>query len=411
MRLTIVEKIKSFQSNNKGAALILVSLLLLPITLMLGLAIDSSVGLEQKRKLQAAANAAAEAGAVNGNGQISTITSAAQKVFSANTTNLANITGSTISYNSSSGSVTVSASIVVPNTFMALGGIPTSTYNVSATASPTNGLGCIYSLDPSASGAINLSGGGSRINATGCGVYANSSSSTAVEVTGSANITAQFLKIVGNYTASGGGTVTTTQGITTGAPPVSNPIGTIAIPSYSACNYNNFASATYGTQTINPGVYCNGITVSGSASVTMNPGQYIIDGGSLAVEGSGTLSGSNVTIILTKKLTSSYPTVSVSGAASLNLTAPTGNTSNLFNGIAIYQDPNAPSSGINSIVGSGILNITGIISFPNQTLAFTGAGTDNAPCTVLIAKDLIFQGSGNINCPSNLLSAIMLSGN
>jgi Flp pilus assembly protein TadG len=401
------KQIQSLHKSNRGQILILVSLLLIPIILILGLAIDSSVGLANKRKLQMAVDAAAKAGATNGNGQIATITSESQKVFAVNTANMTGITGPSVSMNSSSGAVTVSASVVVSNAFMKSGGTPTSTYTASASALPrTSSFGCIYSLDSSASGAINLSGG-SQMKVTGCGIYANSSSASAVQLSGSANITANFLKVVGNYTTSGGATVTTTQGITTSSTPISNPIGTITIPSYSSCNYNNYSSPSYGTQTINPGVYCNGINVSGSATVTMNPGQYIIDGGSLTVGGSGTLSGSNVTIILTKNLTSSYPTVNVSGAASLNISAPTGNSSNSFNGIAIYQNPNAPGSGVNSIWGSGNLNITGIVAFPNQTLTFTGAGSDNAPCTILIAKDLTFQGSGNINCTSSLISAYM----
>lgn len=402
----IKKQIKLFHKNNRGAVLILVSLFLLPMMLVLGLAVDSSFGLTQKRKLQAAVDAAAKAGAANGNGQISAITSEAQKLFSANTNNMTGITGPNVSYNSTNGTVTVTASIVVPNAFMTLGGIPTSTYNASATALPNNAVGCVYALNSSASGSINLSGG-AKLTSNGCGVYANSSSSSAVTLSGSANITSTFLKIVGSYRTSGGANITTTQGIATGISPVTNPIGTPQIPTYSSCNYTNYSSPSYGLVTLNPGVYCGGINVSGSASVTMNPGQYIIDGGSLMVGNSGKLTGSNVTIILTKKLKSSYPILNVSGAASLNISAPTGNTSNPFNGIAIYQDPNAPTSRENSIVGSGILNVSGIVAFPNQTLSFTGAGTTNTPCTIVVAKNLIFQGSGNITCTSSLLSNYM----
>jgi len=414
MRSAFIAQVKKLQwmkklkGEDKGAVMILVSLCLLPLFLVLGLAIDSAVGLNEKRKLQMACDSAAKAGATNGNGVSTTITSQVQKVFTANTAGMSGtITGPTVSINSTTGVVTVSASIAVPTTFMVLGGISSYTYSATSIASPAQvSQGCIYALDSSASGAINLSGA-TKINASGCGVYANSSSSSAVQATGSANLSATFLKIVGNYTTSGGATITTTQGITTGASPVANPLGTIAIPSYSSCTYNNYSSPTYGTVTLNPGVYCNGMNISGSAAVTMNPGQYIIDGGSLTVGNSGTLTGSNVTIILTKKLTSSYSTLSVSGAASLNISAPTGSPSSPFNGVAIYQDPNAPSSGINSIAGSGLLNVSGIVAFPNQTLTFVGAGTSNTPCTIVIAKDLVFQGSGNISCSSTLLNTYM----
>lgn len=96
--------------------------------------------------------------------------------------------------------------------------------------------------------------------------------------------------------------------------------------------------------------------------------------------------------------------MSVSGAAIVTLSAPTGNTSNPFNGIAIYQDPNAPTGVTNAISGSGNLNITGIISFPNQILNFSGGSSDNAPCTILIANELTFSGSSSINCPSSVIN-------
>lgn len=406
MRARFIQCIKLFFAQEKGGVLVFLSILLIPLFLMVGLATDSSLGLAKKRQLQMACDAAAKAGAVKGNGQASTVTSVAQKVFTANTTNMTGITGPTVSMNAASRTVTVAASVAVPNTFMALGGIPTSIYSASATAPvPGNPIGCLYSLNASASGAINLTGG-SSITMTGCGVYANSSSSSAVSLSGSSTITAGFLKVVGNYTTWGAASINTTNGIATGTTPVPNPLGVIGIPSYSSCTYNNFQAS--GTQVINPGVYCNGIKVSGNAKLTLNPGQYIIDGGSLMISNSGKLSGTNVTIILTKKLRSSYATLNVGGNGSVTLTAPTGNSSNPFNGIALYQDPNAPSGGTNSISGGGSFNVSGVIAFPKQNLNFSGGSSSAAPCTILIADKLTFAGSGsanNINCPSSLLNA------
>ncbi len=131
----IFKLIKSFRRGDRGGVLVFVGLSLLPLFLMLGLAVDSSFGLSQKRKLQMACDAAAKAGAANGNGVPATITSTAQKVFSVNAANMAGISGPNISVNTSANTVTVSASIVVPNMFMVLGGVPSSTYNASATAS------------------------------------------------------------------------------------------------------------------------------------------------------------------------------------------------------------------------------------------------------------------------------------
>lgn len=130
----IRKKIRQFKKREKGSVLVLVGLSLLPMMLIVGLAVDTSYGLLQKRKLQMAVDAAAKGGAANGNGQSATITSEAQKVFTANTANMSNITGPNVTYNSGTGVVTVSASMSVPTTFMALGGISSLNYNATSSA-------------------------------------------------------------------------------------------------------------------------------------------------------------------------------------------------------------------------------------------------------------------------------------
>ena len=137
MVAALFAKWRAFLTNNRGGVLIFVSLIMLPLMLVLGVAVDSSVGLEQKRKLQMACDAAAKAGAANGNGVTATITSEAQKVFAANTSNMTGITGPVVTIDPSGDFFTVSASITVNNYFMTLGGIPTSTYTASASANLT----------------------------------------------------------------------------------------------------------------------------------------------------------------------------------------------------------------------------------------------------------------------------------
>jgi len=131
--LSTPKKILSFIKNDRGAVLIFVGMSLIPIILILGLAVDSSIALQQKRSLQAAVDAAARAGVANGNGVAATITTEAQKTFAVNITSLQNVTGPNVSVNTTNNTVTVTASIVVPTTFMSIGGSTTKTYNATAT--------------------------------------------------------------------------------------------------------------------------------------------------------------------------------------------------------------------------------------------------------------------------------------
>lgn len=144
MIAALLKRWKAFCAHNKGGVLILVALSLLPILLMMGLAVDSSYGLAQKRKLQMACDAAAKAGMANGQGQLTTITTEAQKIFTVNTINMSGITGPNVSVDAS-GNVTVSASIAVPTTFMRLGGINSTNY--SATSTVLNGsVGQVFEI-------------------------------------------------------------------------------------------------------------------------------------------------------------------------------------------------------------------------------------------------------------------------
>src|SRR5262249_18264858 len=157
--------------------------------------------------------------------------------------------------------------------------------------------------------------------------------------------------------------------------------------SYSGCNQNNYSLDGNHSQTFSPGtsgvmVFCNGLSVTGGSSVTLQPGTYVIDGGSFSISGNSSISGTGVTIILTSSRRSNYATASISGGSTVNISAPTSGT---LQGLAFYQDRNAPSSGNDSFSGGTTQNITGAIYFPNQGVTFNGGTeTGGARCTQLI---------------------------
>jgi hypothetical protein len=146
-------------------------------------------------------------------------------------------------------------------------------------------------------------------------------------------------------------------------------------------------------------VYCGGIDLkSSNADVTLNPGIYILDQGSLTMTGNSTLSGSGVTIIFTSSTGSNYATADIKGGASINLTAPsTGSTA----GIALYGDRNMPvGTSIAFGGGSGQL-IQGVIYFPSAALSWAGnPTTTSSTCTELIANTISFVGDSGFatNC-------------
>jgi hypothetical protein len=191
-----------------------------------------------------------------------------------------------------------------------------------------------YVLSGTANGAVSLSGSAS-INVPGV-LEINSSSSTALSLAGTASVTASSIRIVGGYhnTGSGGITPTPIQASSVGDPLAYLPVpsastnpSTTGLLSYGAVIYSS------GSHNLNPGIYSE-ILLEGSASATLMPGLYVIQGGGVIVEGSASITGSGVVFYNT-----SNPTTGAFGSFLLmshsTLSAPTSGT---YAGVLLFQD-------------------------------------------------------------------------
>lgn len=254
---------------------------------------------------------------------------------------------------------------------------------------------CIYVLANSGT-ALSTTGRAELLLPT-CGIKVNSSSSEAVQLLGNSTISAYFLDIDGGYSVGMNSTLTIDGGgVNTGAGIVDDPLILFDIPNYGTCDYNDTAiSGMWGDTVLNPGVYCNGITITGNGTTTLNPGVYIVDGGSFSVSSNANLTGNGVTIFLNKKLQSSYATLSLTGSGTRTIVAPASGT---YAGIAIFQSRNA-DNGPNTIEGSGSLNVNGTIYLPNQHLRL-GGSISSSECASLIVGSLSLSGKAHLGCTS-----------
>lgn len=263
----------------------------------------------------------------------------------------------------------------------------------------TPGDACAIALHATAEASA-LETGSANVRLSGCSLAVNSSSSTAFQLKGAASVTASSVYVVGGYSVSNNATLTTTNGVKTGQTPVVDPYQDVPIPPYSGCTYNavSLSSGTYSSDPASPTVFCNGLTLNSGATVTLNPGVYIIDRGDLQVNGGATLRGIGVTIVLTSSTGSNYATLHINGNSVVELTAP---TSGPTQGMVFYQDRRAPSTGANVFNGGSTQSLTGALYFPNQTVTFNGgASTAATGCTQLLAGSIAFQGDSTLalNC-------------
>jgi hypothetical protein len=373
-----------------------------------GLGTDVTLWYVAKRDMQGATDAAAYSASV---------ASAAGQTAS-NVTSVADVVAAKYGFTSSavtvndppqSGSYTAAANAVEviiqqPQTLIFSSLILKTSPTVSARAvAASEGGGssgpadCLIALDKGKVTDIGDSGSGT-LTLNSCSLAINSSATDALNLSGSAQIDAQSVSIVGGKTLSGSAEINAPGGVTTGATAATDPYSNLNIPSYGSCNQTSTVVSgvkTYSASGTTPYVFCKGLEIV-NGNVTLSPGVYIINQGNLALSGTATLTGTNVTIILTSSSGSSYGTVSASGSSSITLTAPTtGATA----GIALYGDRNAPTTGSNNFSGSGAINITGVAYFPSEAVTFSGtSGLSGASqCTQLIGYTITFSGSSTLN--------------
>ena len=185
---------------------------------------------------------------------------------------------------------------------------------------------------------------------------------------------------------------------------MANPYASVSVPSFSGCNSSSVSVGLNQTKTLSASTYggtmviCGNLSTSANGSLTLNPGTYIINAGSLSVGGTSTVTGSGVTIILTSN-TGTYGSASIGGTSTVTLSAP---TSGALAGLALFQDPKA-SGKTNTLSGGAGQNITGAIYFPNEAVNYSGGSTTGtaAPCTQLIGLTLTFSGSTTFNSNCN----------
>jgi len=263
------------------------------------------------------------------------------------------------------------------------------TVGANATAAVYGGGsgGCIYVMDPSGSSVVNS---GSALIQSGCGVYINSSSASAVTMSGSATIKttgSASTNIVGNpgVLVSGGAGIVGTLNV--GVAAATDPFLSMNPPSVGSCTYSSAVVITTNT-TLSPGTYCGGIITSGTETITLNPGLYIIKSG-ITESGSPTFNGTGAGGVTLYFNTGG---ITGSGSGTFNLNAPTTGT---YEGVAIYEDRSDTSA--MALSGSTGNNINGAVYVPKATLTYSGYSGVSGVVTTIVAYDLTFSGTSYIS--------------
>jgi hypothetical protein len=243
---------------------------------------------------------------------------------------------------------------------------------------------CVLALEENEKEAIKVNNG--SLFADGCKVQVNSSDPKALHVFKNASMEADGINIVGDYENKG----YISSEPNTGMSAVGDPLAGLSPPPISGCDYNDIALDS-GIHVLSPGVYCGGLSLSGTADVELEPGTYIIQNGDFSTsDGSTEIQGEDVTFYM-----AGDSSISMTGQGDIELSAPlTGD----YTGVLFYGDPNASTTVQHHINGNSNMAYNGFMYFPTATLMYNGNGMGTTSnYTAVIARLLRFGGNGELH--------------
>ena len=375
----------------RGAIVVLVACCLAIILAFVAIAIDGGGLLEQRRQSQATADAAALAAAedlfrnfpankgldVGGTAVSRALAIAAQNGFAndgTNSTVTVRVSPQTYASGPSAGTAIpkgyaeVTVQYNQPRYFSAIigtGSIPVQARAVGRGTWEPAFIG-IHVLDLHASSALRGTGGGIGGVSGGAAVIVNSDATDAAVTTGGSTLAASEFDITGGTV--GGGFIGT---VNLGTPPQPDPLRNIPEPTLLGLEERSSGPKHYsnGNRTISPGVYHGGISITGQANVTMEPGIYYMDGGGFSMTGQGNLIALGVMIFNAPKQPSDCINISGSNGGSVTMSPP---TSGIYKGLTLFQERAATQQ--MTISGNGNFDVTGTFYAAGALLNVTGNG-------------------------------------
>jgi hypothetical protein len=242
--------------------------------------------------------------------------------------------------------------------------------------------------------SLSLGGNGS-VTVSG-GVMVNSADAQAVGVSGNASLTADYYDLAAASRPSGNITGT----VITGVSPAADPFAPLVQPNPSQYPVQTLPSdGNCDGMTLQPGVYPGGISLSGNMSVTLSPGIYIMDGGGFSVTGNASVAGQGVMIFNTGG--SAAGALSLHGNGSISLTPP---TSGPYKGIGFWQARDVTQA--LTLGGNGSINITGVVYAPAAQVNLKGNGSaDGTIASGFVVAGVSVSGNGSFRVAQGSVAA------
>ncbi len=400
----LISRWAGFARNDQGSVAIIMGISLTALLGMIALGTEVSLVQYKQRQMQAVADASALSAALARAKGFPSDHALEGKAVAASAGFVNGSSNVTVTVNSpptlgshTKDSDAVEVIIKQPQTLRLAGLFTAASFDVNARAvalpgSSGDGDICILSTDTGSSQAVTVNNG-ARLTIDNCGLAVNSTGSPALAVSGGARIQAKSVRVSGSVSVNNGGKITTEDGVLESQAVTADPYAGVNFNVPSGCAYNNksYNHKSNGA-TISPGTYCGGLSVGNGVKLSMAPGVYYIKSGQFYLGGGSELSGTGVTIVLTKN-THSYATANIGNGSKISLTAPTGGA---LSGIVFYGDPNAPNNSSIQFQGGASMEFNGALYFPSMSVVYSNGAKNKSACTQLIAWRVSFAGGSRL---------------
>jgi Flp pilus assembly protein TadG len=241
---------------------------------------------------------------------------------------------------------------------------------------------CVLALHPTQSSAAQFQGS-AQVTLNGCSVMANSVASDALAVQGATIVSTDCLIAVGGVLASGSITMSECEEPIENAPPVADPYADVPEPAVPPGPCRN---ANHGPE---PNVrYCNGLNLDGDISLA--PGVYYVSGGRLKVGSNSNITAHGVTFYL-----GAGASLTINNNATMDFTAPAPDSGSPYAGMLFF----GARGSLGDVTFNGTANskMTGAIYFPSRDIRYNGNFSGENGCTQVVASTIVWTGNTAIS--------------
>jgi Flp pilus assembly protein TadG len=267
--------------------------------------------------------------------------------------------------------------------------------NVRAVATYQSiGTACMLGLNKAQSKTVQFWGNASA-KFEACNIVSDSSASDAFAVGGSANVTTPCAAAVGGSSVTSVLHLTDCTSVTINSPYTPDPYASLPAPPVGTCHSGAITSP------LDPGTYC-GLSF-GSGTYQLNPGIYVINGGTLKINSNSVINGTGVMFYLTNGAT-----LQLNGSAKINISAATTGT---YAGVLFFGD-RTMANAKQTINGDATSLMTGAIYFPSQELDLLGNFSGAGGCMQVVADTIYYTGSSTFrnDCSTTGMKTINVAG-